>query len=1344
MIEPLRLLPAVGIVLILFGLCSWAAQPVITGVSIPDLSMKINDIVTVTISVQSDSATVYTLDASSIGGYVLGSLSKQDSASYTAMLTVTEGGTDYAAGDDIPTSVTLADSGLTDTWNTPISQAADPIDANRPVDPTPSSTSHTVNVWDNDDTIDIAITGASDAGGTGIDGFDTAWDQNGAWAATEVKDQEETWTGSAFTATADGDWYFHISTVDNAGNWTSTEHLGPFRIDVTPPSIPANLSPADGAYTNDISPALSWGASTDSGGSGIRDTETYRYVVDGTPSRSGYTANTTYTPTLDEGVYVWRVRARDNAGNNSDYIVDRTLIIDVTNPLDPAPSSTSHTMHIPSNDVTVDIAISGASDPLSNGASSGVDGFATAWDRNATWVAAEVKDQEETWSGGTFTATSDGDWYFHIATVDNAGNWTGTEHLGPFQIDTGSPAVTSVLVDTDPMFEGDLTQQVTVTFDEAMDTGTDPTITFGAGTFISNSDAAWSVGDTVWTETFTLTDNDEEIAVVTVDVTEAKDVAGNDQEAYAEQHEFTIDTCSPTVIGILAWYDLITDSLIGEGSQQSFLVSFSEEMNQAFDPILSLSPDVTSPPTTLTHVSAMDEWSFDGTEFEASYDIYDAEYDADDVSVGVTAAKDLAGNPMQSYTPEHEFEVDTLDPTVISVTLSADSITDADVGGTFSVTIDYSEDMLESTEPTIAFSPNLNSTLSYRVGNSDWADSDTYVASYTALDGNVTVLDDDITISATQDLVGNVQESYNHDGQLDVDTENPYFHDFSVAGGAVDDNCLRVVTFTAKVTDPNGTMVPGGITVVDATATNATIAAVYDISQVSDSQTTITITGKVGVTALTGCSAVVTITLDAVDSVDNDAARQSQFSDVVDTTSPVINALVVDDHVLMSAGCCDATVNFTANVTDNCCIAPGGITITPTNPTNNLTIDFDQACDVTITQNSQGRVDINGVVPVRCLTSCPAIVQVRVNATDCCGNNAVTVTSIATEGRVYDEAAPESGDDPNGDEDRSTSDNLEVRSDDRGQHRLMVREDTPVQIHVNYNDDDNCSSCACCGTMWIHDIVDSPEYGTAIADVDHSDTTGGGHIRYAPYRGYSGPDEFTYRIVDACGNVSQEATVFIEVVAQTEMDDVYLTTCIDKAVSFDVKAADLWIDPDNPGEIPFTFSIVTPPMHGVISGDLGDVAYVAPGATTKEIESAAIMLIYTPAAGFVGRDEMVLRVADPFGGSSTALVDIEVITCAEQPGTQPPIVLQPGDSLPLIVPLTFASLYETAWGSVTLIAETDGAAYQSALFATREKSNNRYVLGLDTAALPPGLYRMTIPLGNGETVTLMIEVSEAI
>ncbi|HDJ30056.1 MAG TPA: hypothetical protein ENF29_03275, partial [Candidatus Acetothermia bacterium] len=80
---------------------AYGNQPVIDNVTIPNTSMKIGDVVTATITVQSDSATIYTLvTGSNIGGYDLGNLQKIDSTTYTATFTITEGGTDYAADED--------------------------------------------------------------------------------------------------------------------------------------------------------------------------------------------------------------------------------------------------------------------------------------------------------------------------------------------------------------------------------------------------------------------------------------------------------------------------------------------------------------------------------------------------------------------------------------------------------------------------------------------------------------------------------------------------------------------------------------------------------------------------------------------------------------------------------------------------------------------------------------------------------------------------------------------------------------------------------------------------------------------------------------------------------------------------------------------------------------------------------------------------------------------------------------------------------------------------------------------------------------------------------------------
>jgi len=251
-------------------------------------------------------------------------------------------------------------------------------------------------------------------------------------------------------------------------------------------------------------------------------------------------------------------------------------------------------------------------------------------------------------------------------------------------------------------------------------------------------------------------------------------------------------------------------------------------------------------------------------------------------------------------------------------------------------------------------------------------------------------------------------------------------------------------------------------------------------------------------------------------------------------------------------------------------------------------------------------------------------------------------------------------------------------------------------------------------------------------------------IRYAPAQGYAGSDQFTYRIADACGNVSSAATVYVEVVARSAMEDLFLTTCAETSVEFEITVADPWMDPEDPASVPFEFSIVKPPVHGVISGDLAGIVYAAGGGTADDPARATIVLTYTPAAGYVGRDRMAVQCVDPFGDSSKAAVDVAVEDCTEEEEEEPPpITVGQGGVLRMILPPSFRSILETAWGSVLLVSLGDGLVYPGVLSATWDEGAGQCGLLLDTEGLTPGEYRLIIPLGSGETVELTIEVGAA-
>ncbi len=110
--------------------------PSITTISIPNTTMKVGDTVTATITVADDGGTTYTLGSSTIDGFSLSNLVRTNSTTYTAQFTVTEGGADVAADNDIPISIVLTDpaGNSNAAYTTAIAQAGDVINAHSPTD----------------------------------------------------------------------------------------------------------------------------------------------------------------------------------------------------------------------------------------------------------------------------------------------------------------------------------------------------------------------------------------------------------------------------------------------------------------------------------------------------------------------------------------------------------------------------------------------------------------------------------------------------------------------------------------------------------------------------------------------------------------------------------------------------------------------------------------------------------------------------------------------------------------------------------------------------------------------------------------------------------------------------------------------------------------------------------------------------------------------------------------------------------------------------------------------------------------------------------------------------------
>ncbi|MBI3366792.1 chitobiase/beta-hexosaminidase C-terminal domain-containing protein, partial [Candidatus Roizmanbacteria bacterium] len=180
------------------------------------------------------------------------------------------------------------------------------IDKTKPVDPSVTSSSHSTSTWSTDTTIDVSWSGATDTGGSGVAGYSYLFDTSATTLPDEISEGIGTSTTSSIL-TDGNSHYFHLRTIDNAGNWTSTVHKGPFYIDTTNPTVPI-ASPPAGDYSSHQSVVLS-STDTTSGVASIY------YTTDGsTPNntKSLYT-----TPVSVDNDLTLKAITYDNAGNVS-------------------------------------------------------------------------------------------------------------------------------------------------------------------------------------------------------------------------------------------------------------------------------------------------------------------------------------------------------------------------------------------------------------------------------------------------------------------------------------------------------------------------------------------------------------------------------------------------------------------------------------------------------------------------------------------------------------------------------------------------------------------------------------------------------------------------------------------------------------------------------------------------------------------------------------------------------------------------------------------------------------------------------------------------------------------
>ncbi|HOW28124.1 MAG TPA: hypothetical protein PK876_06455 [Elusimicrobiota bacterium] len=184
-------------------------------------------------------------------------------------------------------------------------------------------------------TLRYKVHSAPDMGGTLLKSYTDI-----AASPVNLADYTAEW-GVDFSTMIEGTNYVSVQATDNAGNVVISTDVFFVKKDTTPPPVPSLSSPSDNAQFNHGNISFSWGSVTDL----TSGTSQYVLQVSTDPLFSVLSFSSAPWTSQAESVdlstnsYYWRLRARDTAGNYSDYSSTRTFLVDRSTPIVNDPTS---------------------------------------------------------------------------------------------------------------------------------------------------------------------------------------------------------------------------------------------------------------------------------------------------------------------------------------------------------------------------------------------------------------------------------------------------------------------------------------------------------------------------------------------------------------------------------------------------------------------------------------------------------------------------------------------------------------------------------------------------------------------------------------------------------------------------------------------------------------------------------------------------------------------------------------------------------------------------------------------------------------------------------------------
>jgi hypothetical protein len=344
-------------------------------------------------------------------------------------------------------------------------------------------------------------------------------------------------------------------------------------------------------------------------------------------------------------------------------------------------------------------------------------------------------------------------------------------------VDTRNPGLSDALVN-DAMLGlqavGNSALEITLEFDEAMNTALTPSLTFPGEDPTVNSlvleplNSTW-INTNTYRFSYSLVNANEELFVISSALVDFNDEAGNSFVGAPLEGLFTVDTRRPVVQQTQPSVAVVSDSDAGVAGFQVDVL-FPEAMDNTQLALVQLIGPGEVASTFTQNISAS-SWVAADT-YRAVFNVADQNVEVENVGVEVSFARDLAGNTQTSHSGAAVFDLDTKNPALLVLTANTYTITNSNMGaGGFTLLSVFDEPMDESVVPVVVFSEPLVDVLTEDPTGSEWLNASTFNGSYGVANIQASVADIDVSVSGARDLAGNLVQVSSLESFFNIDLQ---------------------------------------------------------------------------------------------------------------------------------------------------------------------------------------------------------------------------------------------------------------------------------------------------------------------------------------------------------------------------------------------------------------------------------------------------------------------------------------------------------------------------------------------------------------------------------------------